>query len=72
MTGRADEKRAAKMTIVGGQPETSNARDLPPVPVGIEELLAMAAVDKRFAKSLEQDRERGWDRRGRMPRSGSY
>lgn len=51
------EKRAAKTTIVGGQPP-GNQRDLPPIPVGMEELLSMAAVDDQFASALLQDRRR--------------
>ena len=44
---------AVKTTIVGGQPP-GNQRDLEGrVPVGIEELLAMAAVDDDFAEALD-------------------
>lgn len=49
------DKRAAKTTIVGGQPP-GNERDLQPIPVGIEHLLAMAAVDAEFAATLYRDR----------------
>jgi hypothetical protein len=48
-------KRAVKTTIVGGQPP-GNDRSLPPVPVGIEELLGMAAVNADFARALRDDR----------------
>jgi len=51
------DKRAAKTTIVGGQPP-GNARELPPIPAGIEELLGLAAVEERFADLLYSDRTR--------------
>ncbi len=46
--------RAAKTTIVGGQPP-GNSRDLATVPVGLEELLGMAAMDDEFAEALVTD-----------------
>ncbi len=49
-------KPAVKTTIVGGQP-SENQRNLHSVPVGIEELLAMAAVDKDFAQALLLNRD---------------
>ena len=50
------EKRAVKTTIVGGQPP-GNERPMPPIPIGIEELLGMAAVNRDFATALAADRE---------------
>lgn len=50
------KKQVVKTTIVGGQPP-GNERPLQEIPVGIEEVLAMAAVDDRFASSLYADRE---------------
>lgn len=44
----------AKTTIVGGQPP-GNSRDMATVPVGLEELLGMAAVDGAFAEALLTD-----------------
>jgi hypothetical protein len=52
-----EEKRAVKTTIVGGQPP-GNDRPLASVPVGIEELLLMAAVDPAFRDALLDDRDR--------------
>jgi hypothetical protein len=52
----AVEKRAVKTTIVGGQPP-GNERPLPPIPVGIEEILGMAAVNDDFAKALYANRD---------------
>lgn len=49
-------KHAARTTIVGGQPP-GNARDLESVPVGIEQLLGMAAVDADLAARLREDRQ---------------
>jgi len=49
------EKRAVKTTIVGGQPP-GNERPLPPIPVGIEEVLGMASVNDEFAQALYSDR----------------
>jgi hypothetical protein len=46
--------RAAKTTIVGGQP-AGNSRDVATVPVGLEELLGMAAMDDDFAEALLTD-----------------
>ena len=43
--------RSPKTTIVGGQPP-GNERGLGGVPVGVEELLSMAAVDPEFARAL--------------------
>lgn len=53
--------RAAKTTIVGGQPPDSNNRAVRAVPVNLEELLGMAAVDARFAEALYADRLRAVD-----------
>lgn len=50
------DKKAAKTTIVGGQPP-GNERRLPTIPVGIEQLLAMAAVNDGFAAALRRDRQ---------------
>jgi len=52
----AVEKRAVKTTIVGGQPP-GNERPLPPIPVGIEEILGMAAVNEEFAAALYENRD---------------
>jgi len=49
------ERQAARTTIVGGQPP-GNTRPQQVIPTGIEELLAMAAVDASFAAALERDR----------------
>lgn len=54
MTDRQKSHRAAKTTIVGGQPP-GNDRELATVPVGLEELLGMAAVDPEFAAALLTD-----------------
>ena len=48
-------KQAVKTTIVGGQPP-GNDRSLPPIPVGIEDLIGMAAVNGEFATALYEDR----------------
>ena len=48
-------KQAVKTTIVGGQPP-GNDRPLQYIPVGLEELLAMAAVNPQFARALLTDR----------------
>lgn len=47
-------KQAAKTTIVGGQPP-GNQRLLTEVPVGLEQLLAMAAASEEFARALRAD-----------------
>ncbi len=47
-------KQAAKTTIVGGQPP-GNQRLLSEVPVGLEQLLAMAAASEDFARALRED-----------------
>lgn len=47
-------KQAAKTTIVGGQPP-GNQRYLTEVPVGLEQLLAMAASNEEFAEALQVD-----------------
>jgi hypothetical protein len=47
-------KQAAKTTIVGGQPP-GNQRLLSEVPVGLEQLLAMAAASEEFARALRED-----------------
>ena len=49
-------KRAVKITIVGGQPP-GNQRPMQPVPVGLEELMAMAAVSDEFSEALWDDRD---------------
>ncbi|MDX9999666.1 MAG: hypothetical protein RBU30_00065 [Polyangia bacterium] len=49
-------REAARTTIVGGQPE-GNARDLPPIPVGLEHLMGLAAASPEFADALAQDRK---------------
>jgi len=54
MSEKTKSHRAAKTTIVGGQPP-GNDRDLTTVPVGLEELLGMAAVDDAFAEALLTD-----------------
>jgi hypothetical protein len=48
------DRHAAKTTIVGGQPP-GNARELPPIPAGLEELLGIAAVERQFADVLISD-----------------
>jgi hypothetical protein len=48
-------KRAVKTTIVGGQSQ-ENRRPLPPVPIGIEQLLSIAAVSPEFADALMENR----------------
>lgn len=51
----ADEGRTSvRTTIVGGQPP-GNARPLGEVPIGMERLLGLAAVDDRLAAELEHD-----------------
>jgi hypothetical protein len=61
------DRHAAKTTIVGGQPP-GNARDLPPIPAGLEELLGIAAVEQRFAEVLvsneQNERQRAVDASG--------
>jgi hypothetical protein len=47
-------KQAAKTTIVGGQPP-GNQRLLNEVPVGLEQLLAMAAASGEFARALREE-----------------
>lgn len=49
-------REAARTTIVGGQPD-GNARDLPPIPVGLEHLMGLAAASPEFAEALERDRQ---------------
>ena len=49
-------KRAVKTTIVGGQSQ-ENRRPLPPIPIGIEQLLSIAAVSREFATALVRDRD---------------
>ncbi|MDX9999668.1 MAG: hypothetical protein RBU30_00075 [Polyangia bacterium] len=51
------KRQAARTTIVGGQPP-GNARDLPPVPAGLEEILSLAAASPEFAAVLATDRAR--------------
>lgn len=51
MAKTRDSRSAVKTTIVGGQPP-GNSRDLDTVPVGLEELLGMAAVREEFAAAL--------------------
>ena len=57
------KQKAVRTTIVGGQPP-GNERPLQPIPVGIEELLAMAAVDSEFADALFANRDRAIDASG--------
>lgn len=60
----SDSRRhAAKTTIVGGQPP-GNARDLPPVPVGLEQTLHLAAASPDFADALLTHRERAVEASG--------
>lgn len=54
---KSKKKKAVKTTIVGGQPP-GNERDMQTIPTGIEELLAMAAVDDKFAAALIENREK--------------
>lgn len=55
MTTRdGDERQAARTTIVGGQPP-GNDRPLMQIPVGLERLLGMAAVDEGFCQALVAD-----------------
>lgn len=56
-------KQPARTTIVGGQPP-GNARDLPPVPAGLEDLLSMAATSGEFAAALLRDRSRAAEAAG--------
>ncbi len=51
-----DRKPVARTTIVGGQPDVEP--NLRTVPVGMETLLAMAAVDEAFARELLEDPDR--------------
>ena len=54
-SGKSGEGRTAvRTTIVGGQPP-GNARSLAEVPIGIERLLGLAAVDDHLAAELERD-----------------
>lgn len=53
--GAAPARReAARTTIVGGQPP-GNAREVPPIPVGLEHLLGLAAASPEFAEALRRD-----------------
>jgi hypothetical protein len=56
-------ERDVKRSIL---PLSSNEtpRELPPIPSGIEQLLAMAAVDERFALALRRDRGSAVDASG--------
>ena len=56
LSGADDGKRAVKTTIVGGQPP-GNQRAMQPVPVGLEQLMAMAAVSDEFSEELWRDRD---------------
>lgn len=47
-------RTAVRTTIVGGQPP-GNARSLAEVPIGLERLLGLAAVDDRLAAELARD-----------------
>jgi hypothetical protein len=62
-TGAVRMGRAGGVSTVGGQPQ-GNQRELPPIPSGIEQLLAMAAVDERFARALQEDRASAVDASG--------
>ncbi len=44
-----------RTTIVGGQPSEDKS-ELPPVPVGLQRLLRLASVDRRFRRELLQRR----------------
>jgi len=61
--GDEPEMRAVKTTIVGGQPP-GNQRAMQPVPVGLEELVAMAAVSEDFSGALWDDRGKAVDASG--------
>ena len=50
------KRTAIKTTIVGGQPP-GNERTLQTVPVGIEQLIGMAAADPEFALALRERRD---------------
>jgi len=50
----SSDRRAAKTTIVGGQPP-GNERPLIQIPVGLERLLGMAAVNASFREALVED-----------------
>ena len=56
-------KQAAKRTIVGGQPP-GNGRPLEQIPEGIEQVLALAAVDAEFARALHERREQALEGSG--------
>ncbi|TET35909.1 MAG: twin-arginine translocation signal domain-containing protein [Planctomycetota bacterium] len=58
LSGREEtaRKQAVRTTIVGGQPP-GNERPLQQIPIGIEQILAMAAVDDKFAAALLENRE---------------
>lgn len=51
-------------TIVGGQPDGQRRKGMVSVPVGLEQLLIVAAGDPRFRQELIRDRERAAVRRG--------
>jgi len=58
MTDSKRSTRVAKTTIVGGQPPGNSRelpREVPPIPVGLEELLGMAAAEQAFADVLLRD-----------------
>ena len=57
------KKQVVKTTIVGGQPP-GNTRPLQEIPIGIEQLLAMAAVDDEFASVLLENRQAAIDSSG--------
>jgi len=54
MSQTKDRAQPARTTIVGGQPP-GNAREMPPIPVALEELLGMAAATPDFAEALLKD-----------------
>ncbi|MFH2008088.1 MAG: hypothetical protein ABI333_16015 [bacterium] len=54
MSQTKDRVQPARTTIVGGQPP-GNAREAVPIPVGLEELLGMAAATPDFAEALLKD-----------------
>jgi hypothetical protein len=58
LSGKEEDTRqqAVRTTIVGGQPPGNN-RPMQKIPVGIEQILAMAAVDDKFAAALLENRE---------------
>ena len=56
-------KQAVKTTIVGGQPP-GNDRPMQTIPVGIEQIMGMAAVHEEFKAILLNDRLRAIEQSG--------